>query len=525
MRFSVAFKARLLLSLAWPLLAARAALAQDVKQPSAEAATQERTPPSLNQIIPPPGTPVLKATTRMVVVDVLALDAEERPVDGLRVGDFNVFEKIGNSDNLPQAIATFRAVERTYGPAALSEMLSLPNRSRCWVDTVPSHYELAYYPSKESQVEGLHHIFIKCRHRCNLIYRGSYIMTGSGAPAPPLPARPVADQASDPALMSAACGQSPLWAARLHAAYAFTSGRPDRLDYFLALDTEHFTFLHEAKDEYQLEVDYAVCATDAARNRLYYAQNNMSVVITKEDYGTVTRRGFPFFLEVKKVAGLASIQLAFRDRKTGTTSGVRLLYDQDRAAYASTGMLWSKVVSEPDTTVMDLTKGRFGTTNPIPSALCGDVYPLPTTTPFLPDFSELDSIGSVYTHSLNVPDQYFGGTYPDPYSSPDFGINYQGKFWIAEPGEYSFSLTSDDGSKLYVDERLIIKNDGIHQARAIKGKVDLAGGWHTIRVPYFQGMPTNVALLLRVKPPNEEWTVFDITRFSPPAGEVKAPAP
>jgi hypothetical protein len=525
MRFSVAFKARLLLSLAWPLLAAGAALAQGVKQPSAEAATQERTPASLNQIIPPPGTPVLKATTRMVVVDVLALDGEEQPVDGLTVGDFRVFERIGNSGNLPQAIVTFRAVERTYGPAALSEMLSLPNRSRCWVDAVPSHYELAYYPSKESQAEGVHRIFIKCRHRCNLIYRSSYIMTGSGAPAPPLPAKPGADQAPDPALMSAACGQSPLRAARLHAGYAFTSARPDRLDYFLALDTGHFSFLHEAKDEYQLEVDYAVCATDAARNRLYYDQHNTSAVITKEDYDSVTRRGFPFFLEVKKVAGLASIQLAFRDRKTGAVTGVRLLYNQDRAAYSSAGMLSSKDASEPDTTVMYLTKGRFGTTNPIPSALCGDVYPLPTRISSLPDFYELDSIGAVYSDSLNVPDQYFAGIELDPDSAPNFGINYQGKVWIAEPGEYGFSLTSDDGAKLYIDERLIIDNDGIHPAQEKRGEVDLAGGWHTIRVAYFQGMPAYLALVLRVKPPNQKWTIFDITHFSPPAREVKAPAP
>jgi hypothetical protein len=526
MRFSVAFKARLLLSLAWPLLAARAALAQDVKQPSAEAATQERTPASLNQIIPPPGTPLLKVTTRMVVVDVLALDGEERPVDGLRVGDFQVFEKIGNSSDLPQAIATFRAVQRTYGLAALSEMLSLPNRSRCWVDAVPSHYELGYYPSKESQVEGLHHIFIKCRHRCNLIYRRSYIMTGSGAPAPALSAKPVADQASDPALMSAACGQSPVWAARLHAAYSFASGRPDRLDYFLALDTGHFTFLHEAKDEYQLEVDYAVCATDAARNRLYFAQDKLDMAITKEDYETVTRRGFPFFLEVKKVASLASAQLVFRDPKTGTTTGVRFLYSQDRAGVLPAGMLWGKLAPERSNSgVMGLTRGWFGTTVPIPSSLCGDVYALNPLTSRLPIFSELDSIGAVYANSLNVPDRYYGGTYPDPYSSPNFGINYQGKFWIAEPGKYGFSLTSDDGSKLYVDERLIIDNDGIHNANEIGGKVDLAGGWHTIRVAYFQGMPVNVALVLRVKPPNQGWTIFDITHFSPPAGEVKAPAP
>jgi hypothetical protein len=283
--------------------------------------------------------------------------------------------------------------------------------------------------------------------------------------------------------------------------------------------------LHEVKDEYQLEVDYAACATDAAKNILYFAQDKLEGVITKEDYETVTRRGFPFFLEVKKVAGLASVQLVFRDRKTGAASGVRLLSNRDRAAYSSVGMLWSKDASEPDSTVMYLTKGRFGSTNPIPSALCGDVYPLATRIPGLPDFSELDSIGSVYTDSLNVPNQYFAGNEWDPDSAPNFGINYQGKFWIAEPGEYGFSLTSDDGAKLYVDERLIIDNDGVHQAQEKRGKVDLAGGWHTLRVPYFQGMPAYLALVLSVKPPNQGWTIFDITHFSPPASAVKAPAP
>jgi hypothetical protein len=78
-------------------------------------------------------------------------------------------------------------------------------------------------------------------------------------------------------------------------------------------------------------------------------------------------------------------------------------------------------------------------------------------------------------------------------------------------------LTSDDGSKLYIDDRLIINNDGLHIACTRRGKVDLTAGWHTIRVAYFQGMPINVALTLRVKAPNENWTLFDITHFAGPA--------
>ena len=474
-------------------------------------------PSNPKQIIPPPGIPMLKTTTRMVIVDVLALDGEERPVEGLTVDDFRVFERVGNSGNLPQAIASFRAVERAYGPAALSELLSLPNRSHCWVDAVPSHYELAYYPSKESLEDGVHHIFIKSRHGVRLIYRGSYIMTYIGAPAPPPAETPTAEKTPDPALMSAACGQSPVWAARLHAAYPFTSGRPNLLDYFLALDTGQFTFLHQAKDEYQLGVDYAVCATDAARNRLYFAQDNLDGVMTEEDYETVTRRGFPFFLEVKKVAGLASVQLVFRDRKAGTTSGVRFLYDQDRAGTLPAGMLWAKVTPEHSNSgVMGLTRGWFGTTAPIPSSLCGDVYELPPLTPRLPIFSELDSIGAVYANSLNVRDQYYGGTWGKPDSAPSFAINYQGTFWAVEPGDYHFELTSDDGAKLYIDDQLIIDNDGLHTAQTKRGKAGLTAGRHTIRVAYFQGLPIDVALVLGVKAPRQKWSLFDMRHFARP---------
>ena len=144
--------------------------------------------------------PTLKATTRMVILEVLALDGEERSVEGLKVDDFRVSDKVGNSGSFPQAIASFRAAEPAYCPAALSELLSLPNRSRCWVDAVPSHYELAYYPSKESQLEGVHHITIKGRHGMNLIYRDGCTMTGAEGPAPSLSATPISPHAISPTI-------------------------------------------------------------------------------------------------------------------------------------------------------------------------------------------------------------------------------------------------------------------------------------------------------------------------------------
>ena len=60
----------------------------------------------------------------------------------------------------------------------------------------------------------------------------------------------------------------------------------------------------------------------------------------------------------------------------------------------------------------------------------------------------------------------------------------QRKFWINEPGKYEFRLISDDGSKLYIDGRVRIDNDGLHLPVSITATANLTGGIHTIRVSY-----------------------------------------
>jgi hypothetical protein len=99
-----------------------------------------------------------------------------------------------------------------------------------------------------------------------------------------------------------------------------------------------------------------------------------------------------------------------------------------------------------------------------------------------------------------------------------FAIDYHGRFYVANPGKYSFSLISDDGSKLYIDGKLVIDDDGDHPPRMQDGSVRLEGGIHRIRVSYFQGPRTGIALMLGVLEPGEtEWHVFDTEHFRPPA--------
>jgi hypothetical protein len=160
---------------------------------------------------------------------------------------------------------------------------------------------------------------------------------------------------------------------------------------------------------------------------------------------------------------------------------------------------------------------RFGTTVVIPLGLRGEIYKISKNRNLLPDFSRLKPIGTIYTPSLSVPPQSFNQGFPGVTKRFEgFAIDYTGRFWIEIPGEYRFELTSDDGSKLYIDGALVIDNDGAHPPQTKSGSVRLAAGVHSIRVSYFQGIRFLVALVLKVAREGEEPRVFSTDEFRPP---------
>ncbi|HKD08565.1 MAG TPA: PA14 domain-containing protein [Bryobacteraceae bacterium] len=160
----------------------------------------------------------------------------------------------------------------------------------------------------------------------------------------------------------------------------------------------------------------------------------------------------------------------------------------------------------------------FGTTVVIPGGLKGDIYYLPQGTPSLRSLAHLTPKGSLYTTSLNVPPQDFTLGFPGVTDRIEwFAIDYSGRFWIENPGLYRFRLVSDDGAMLYIDGQLICDNDGVHSPEVRLGSIRLAGGMHTIHIPYFQGPRTTVALMLEVAGPGEEPRIFSTDEFKPPA--------
>ncbi|MEI6297445.1 MAG: PA14 domain-containing protein, partial [bacterium] len=117
-----------------------------------------------------------------------------------------------------------------------------------------------------------------------------------------------------------------------------------------------------------------------------------------------------------------------------------------------------------------------------------------------PDFERIDeNIGTDYKIS--------GYVWPglDDRFADTFASRHTGFLKITKAGKYTFYLSSDDGSKLWIDGALVIDNDGLQTLREMdplpghfqpndghyvmqekSGSVDLKEGLHELRIEFFK---------------------------------------
>lgn len=95
----------------------------------------------------------------------------------------------------------------------------------------------------------------------------------------------------------------------------------------------------------------------------------------------------------------------------------------------------------------------------------------------LPDFSKESAILDTVVNSINMDISK---------RNNDFGIRFTGVLKINEAGKYTFYLQSDDGSKLYLNNKELIDNDGLHAPDEQICEVELEPGLYNFRVDYFQ---------------------------------------
>ena len=98
--------------------------------------------------------------------------------------------------------------------------------------------------------------------------------------------------------------------------------------------------------------------------------------------------------------------------------------------------------------------------------------------PELPDFDRLtpDASGTCENFTLAVAKR-----------KGDYALRFRGILTAPTDGDYKFYTTSDDGTRLYIDEKIVVENGGIHPAQERSAPVKLSAGDHTITVLYFDG--------------------------------------
>lgn len=174
------------------------------------------------------------------------------------------------------------------------------------------------------------------------------------------------------------------------------------------------------------------------------------------------------------------------------------------------------------------TEATFGTTVVIPGGLRGSVYLIPKGTKVLPDFAsdQVQRVGEVWTNELNILPRHWRSGFPGLTDRFEwFAIDYTGRFWVAQPGRYTFALLSDDGSRLFLDDTPVIDDDCQHPPDLRIAAVRLEGGGHRIRVSYFQGPRDCLALVLAIAGPDHDWRIFDVREFKPPPNPEDWPFP
>jgi hypothetical protein len=100
----------------------------------------------------------------------------------------------------------------------------------------------------------------------------------------------------------------------------------------------------------------------------------------------------------------------------------------------------------------------------------------------LPDFSTLQRIRTGY-----VPEFSHREALSDNVQQEQVALVLESYLELPEEGTYGFFTNSDDGSKLYVDGKLVVDNDGDHGVLERSGSLNLTKGKHLIRVEFFNG--------------------------------------
>lgn len=110
----------------------------------------------------------------------------------------------------------------------------------------------------------------------------------------------------------------------------------------------------------------------------------------------------------------------------------------------------------------------------------------------VPNFMNYAIHSTSTVDTINFPATEF--EFGDSGLSNDVAAVFRGFIEVPENAAYTFFLESDDGSKLFLDNQLVVNHDGLHAMSEASGQVGLGAGFHRLRVEFLER--TNTAGLI-----------------------------
>lgn len=108
---------------------------------------------------------------------------------------------------------------------------------------------------------------------------------------------------------------------------------------------------------------------------------------------------------------------------------------------------------------------------------------------------DLPTIQEIEWRKLDVKDRPTEEAFEDIEAPFSFGILFRSKMKIKAPAWYSFSLISDDGSRLWIDGHEVLNNDGDHKMRMASDTIALDTGIYDVKVWYYQAFALRYGLV------------------------------
>ncbi len=88
--------------------------------------------------------------------------------------------------------------------------------------------------------------------------------------------------------------------------------------------------------------------------------------------------------------------------------------------------------------------------------------------------------------STEIDDQNSAGSFWNGGTTDTVAARATGSIHVETGGAYSFRITSDDGSELFINGEPVASFDGLHAFNSETGEIDLPPGEHTVEVRYFE---------------------------------------